>query len=67
MKTKFLIYAAITFLILGLRLHDGELYYFFAVYLAALALGVCLYKWEDKIRQKNAMTNPPPSNPFDAE
>ena len=67
MKTKFLIYAAITFLILGLRLHDGELYYFFAVYLAALALGVCLYKWEDKIRQKNAMTNPPPPNPFDAE
>ena len=67
MKTKFLIYAAITFLILGLRLQDGGLYYFFAVYLAALALGVGLYKWEDKIRQKNALTNPPPSNSLDAE
>jgi len=67
MKTKLLIYAAITFLILGLRLHDGELYYFFAVYLSALALGVCLYRWEDKIRQKNALTNPPPSNPLEAE
>jgi len=67
MKTKFLIYAAITFLILGLRLHDGELYYFFAVYLAALALGVCHHRWEDKIRQKNGLTNPPPSPPLDAE
>ena len=67
MKTKLLFYGAITFLILGLRLHDGELYYFFAVYLAALALGVCLYKWEDKLRQKNASMNPPPSPPLDAD
>jgi hypothetical protein len=67
MKTKFLIYAAITFLLLGLRLQDGELYYFFAVYLAALALGVCLYRWEDNIRQKNGLTTPPPSPPSDAE
>ena len=67
MKTKFLFYAAITFLILGLRLHDGELYYFFAVYLAALALGVCLYKWEDKVHQKKALTDPPQSHPVDAE
>jgi len=52
MKTKFLIYAAITFLILGLRLHDGELYYFFAVYLAALALGVCHHRWRTKYARK---------------
>jgi hypothetical protein len=67
MKTKFLLYAAITFLILGLRIQDGELYYFFAVYLAALALGVSLYKWEDKIRRKNTMTDPPPSTSLDTE
>ncbi len=67
MKTKFLIYAAISFLILGMRLHDGELYYFFAVYLAALALGVFLFRLEDNVRRKNTMTEPPSSNPVDAE
>ena len=67
MKTKFLFYAAMTFWMLGWRIQDGELYYFFAVYLAALALGVSLYKWEDKIRQKNVMTDPPSSESLDTE
>jgi hypothetical protein len=52
MKTKLLFYSAVIFLILGLHLDDGMIYFFFAVYLSALAIGSFFHKQEDKMREK---------------
>ena len=63
MKTKFLFYIAIIFLILGLNSEDGWLYFFFAVHFSTLAIGVFLSKKDSKIQQTNTVTSPLSPNP----
>jgi membrane protein insertase Oxa1/YidC/SpoIIIJ len=44
MKTKILFWSAVIFLALGLSAKDGILYYFFAIHLCMLLVGVWLHK-----------------------
>jgi hypothetical protein len=53
MKTKLLFYSAVIFLLLGLFLDDGMIYFFFAVYLSALAIGSFFHRQEDKTHEKD--------------
>lgn len=48
MKTKFLLFSAILFLLLGLKSKDGVLFLFFAIHLFTLSIGVFLLKLEEK-------------------
>ena len=44
MKTKILFWSAVIFLALGFNTKDGVLYYFFAIHLLMLFIGVFLHK-----------------------
>jgi hypothetical protein len=53
MKTKLLFYSAVIFLLLGLFLDDGMIYFFFAVYLSALAIGSFFHRQADKMQEND--------------
>jgi hypothetical protein len=48
MRTKFLLLSAIIFLLLGWNTKDGVLFFFFAVYLFTLTIGVFCSKFDRK-------------------
>jgi len=48
MKTKILLVGAIIFLLWGWNTKDGVLFFFFAVHLFVLAIGVFLAKYDKK-------------------
>lgn len=48
MKTKFLLLSAIIFLLLGWNTKDGVLFFFFAVHLSTLTIGVFCSKFDKK-------------------
>jgi hypothetical protein len=48
MKTKFLLLSAIIFLLLGWNTKDGVLFFFFAVHLTTLTIGVFCSKFYKK-------------------
>ena len=50
MKTKFLFWSAVLFLVLGLNSRDGALFYFFSIHLSMLFIGVFLHKHTRKIQ-----------------
>ena len=50
MKTKFLFFCALIFLLLGWNTKDGVLFFFFAVHLLTLAIGVVVSKYDQKRR-----------------
>ena len=50
MKTKFLFFYALIFLLLGWNTKDGVLFFFFAVHLLTLAIGVVVSKYDQKRR-----------------
>ena len=50
MKTKFMLFSAIIFLLLGWNSKDGVLFFFFAVHLFTLSLGVIFLKFEKKLQ-----------------
>ncbi len=49
MKTKFLLLSAIIFLLLGWNTKDGVLFFFFAVHLLTLTIGVFCFKFDKKL------------------
>ena len=49
MKTKFLLLSAIIFLLLGWNTKDGVLFFFFAVHLTTLTIGVFCSKFDKKL------------------
>ncbi len=49
MKTKFLLLSAIIFLLLGWNTKDGVLFFFFAVHLLTLTIGVFCSKFDKKL------------------
>ena len=49
MKTKFLLLGAIIFLLLGWNTKDGVLFFFFAVHLFTLTIGVFCSKFDKKL------------------
>ena len=63
MKTKFLLFSAIIFLLLGWNSKDGVLFFFFAVHLFTLSIGVILLKFEKKFQPRARIDMRPPSNP----
>jgi hypothetical protein len=50
MKTKSLLIIAIIFLLLGWNTKDGVLFFFFAVHLFTLSIGVFCFKFDKKPR-----------------
>ena len=61
MKTKFLLLSAIIFLLLGWNSKDGVLFFFFAVHLFTLSIGVILLKFEKKFQPRAPIDMAPPS------
>ena len=49
MKTKLLLLSATIFLLLGWNTKDGVLFFFFAVHLFTLAIGVFISKFDQKL------------------
>jgi hypothetical protein len=66
MKTKLLLFGAIIFLLLGWNTQDGVLFFFFAVHLFTLTIGVLLFKYEKKLQPKPSNDPLPPSDPSDS-
>jgi hypothetical protein len=62
MKTKFLLFSAFIFLLLGLNSKDGVLFFFFAVHLFTLSIGVILLKFEKKFQPKAGIDTLPPTD-----
>jgi hypothetical protein len=63
MKTKFLLFSAIIFLLLGLNSKDGVLFIFFAVHLFTLLIGVILLKFDKKLHPQASIQTLPPADP----
>lgn len=66
MMLKLLFWGAILFLILGLQAHDGNLFYFFAIHLLIIAIGVFFRKHDFRPRAAAAMEDHPDSTPTTA-
>ena len=62
MKTKFLLFSAIIFLLLGWNSKDGVLFFFFAVHLFTLSIGVILLKFEKKFQPRAGIEMLTPSD-----
>lgn len=60
MKTKLLLLSGIIFLLLGWNTKDGVLFFFFAVHLFTLTLGVFLSKYEQKRHRQCILDSLPP-------
>jgi hypothetical protein len=59
MKTKFLLLSAIIFLLLGWNTKDGVLFFFFAVHLFTLTIGVLCSKFDKKLQAAPSVETPP--------
>ncbi|MGD9045013.1 MAG: hypothetical protein PVG06_14940 [Desulfobacterales bacterium] len=66
MKTKFLFFSAIIFLLLGWNSKDGVLFFFFAVHLFTLSIGAILLKFEKKLQPRTRIATLPPSEPSES-
>jgi hypothetical protein len=66
MKIKFLLLSAILFLVLGWNSKDGVLFFFFAVHLFTLSLGVILFKFEKKLQITPTLETAPESDPSES-
>ena len=67
MKTKFLLFSAIIFLLLGWNSKDGVLFFFFAVHLFTLSIGVILLKFEKNLQPRARIEPLPSSDPQTAD
>ena len=61
MKTKFLIFCSIIFLLLGMNSKDGVLFFFFAIHLFTLSVGVIFLKLDKKLHPKTSIDILPPT------
>ena len=59
MKTKFLLFSAILFFILGRHYHDELVFYFFSVQMIVLFFAVIIHKREIKLRAKRGAESLP--------
>ena len=66
MKTKFLLFSATLFLLLGLKSKDGVLFLFFAIHLFTLSIGVILLKLEERRQSKAGIEMLPPTEPSES-
>ena len=66
MKIKFLVFSAIIFLLLGLNSKDGVLFFFFAVHLFTLSIGVILLKFDKKLHPQASIQKLPPADPSES-
>lgn len=62
MKTKFLLFSAIIFLLLGRNAQDGVLFFFFAIHLFTLFIGVFFAKYEKNLQPNRTLYTPPDSD-----
>jgi hypothetical protein len=61
MKTKFLIFSAIIFLLLGINSKEGVLFFFFAIHLFTLSVGVIFLKFDKRLQPKPSIDIQPPA------
>ena len=59
MKTKFLLFSAILFFILGRHYHDELVFYFFSLQMLMLFFAVFIHKRELKLRAKRGAESLP--------
>ncbi|MGD8961694.1 MAG: hypothetical protein PVF29_10780 [Desulfobacterales bacterium] len=59
MKTKLLFLCVLIFLLLGWNTKDGVLFFFFAVHLLTLAIGVVVSKYDQKRCSVPTVDTPP--------
>ena len=59
MKTKFLLFSAILFFILGRHYHDALVFYFFSLMMIMLFFAVIIHKRELKLRAKRGAESLP--------
>jgi hypothetical protein len=62
MRTKFLLASAIIFLLLGWNTKDGVLFFFFAVHLFTLTIGVFCSKFDKKLHTTRSAETLPDSD-----
>jgi hypothetical protein len=61
MKIKLLVTSAVVFLLLGWNTKDGILFFFFAVHLFTLTIGLFLSRYDQK-RKSNRILEPLPAS-----
>ena len=66
MKTKFLLISGIIFLLLGRNSQDGVLFFFFAVHLFMLTIGVFLSKFDQKRHAAAVLETSPEADPSES-
>ena len=66
MKTKFLLISGIIFLLLGRNSKDGVLFFFFAVHLFMLTIGVFLSKFDQKRHAAPVLESSPKADPSES-
>ncbi|MDY6793011.1 MAG: hypothetical protein SWH54_17235 [Thermodesulfobacteriota bacterium] len=59
MNTKLLVYSAIIFFIIAIKVKNDLLYFFFSVHFISLAIAVFLYKFDKNSSDKNKITKLP--------
>ena len=59
MKTKLLFWSAVFFLALGLNAGDSALFYFFAIHLFMLFIGVFLHRLTQKLHPEKTIESAP--------
>jgi len=62
MKIKLLVLGALIFLLLGWNTKDGVLFFFFAVHLFTLTIGVFLFRYERKLQPQQTLDPLPASD-----
>jgi uncharacterized lipoprotein YajG len=67
MKTKLLMLSAAIFLFLGCSTKDGVLFFFFAVHLFTLTIGVFLSRYDQKHQPQHTLDILSASKPSDSE
>jgi len=55
MKIKLLVMSAVIFLLLGLNTKDGVLFFFFAVHLFTLTIGLFLSQYDQKLHPNRSL------------
>ena len=66
MKIKLLVMSALMFLLLGWNTKDGVLFFFFAVHLFTLSMGLFLAKYDQKRHPNRTLDPLPVSEPSES-
>ena len=66
MRIKLLVLSAVIFLLLGWNTKDGVLFFFFAVHLFTLTIGLLLAKYDQKLHPDRTLDTLPAADPSES-